>query len=138
MTDLNLKPSARHLRQFAWVSLLGFPLISWVLLYLTLGLSSAVALSVAAVGPVVLVLGLINPKLVWPVYVLLMLISLPIGLVVSAVLLRLIYYLLFTPIALWFRLTGKDAMQRRLEPEVDSYWTTRKGGRDPSSFIRLY
>ena len=64
--------------------------------------------------------------------------SLPIGFVVSAILLRLIYYLLFTPIALWFRLTGKDAMKRRFEPEADSYWTDRKDGRDPASYLRLY
>ncbi|MHC4851649.1 MAG: SxtJ family membrane protein, partial [Planctomycetota bacterium] len=93
---------------------------------------------VAAAGPVVLVLGLIHPKLVWPVFVLLMLIAVPIGYVVSAILLRLIYYLLFTPIALWFRLTGKDAMQRRFEPEADSYWTDRKDRRDPASYLRLY
>ena len=138
MIDLNLKPSETQLRQFAWVSLLGFPLISWVLLYLTLGLSLTVVLSVAAVGPAVLVVGLIDPKLVWPVYALLTLIALPIGLVVSAVLLRLIYYTLFTPIALWFRLTGKDAMKRGFEPETDSYWTVRTVGRDPASYLRLY
>ncbi len=137
MTDLNLRPSEQQLRQFAWISLLGFPLISWVLIHMILGLSLTVVLTVGAVGPVVLVLGLINPKLVWPVYVLLMLIALPIGFVVSAVLLRLIYYLLFTPIALWFRLTGKDAMNRRFQPEADSYWTDH-AGRDPASYLRLY
>jgi hypothetical protein len=138
MIDLNLKPSETQLRQFAWVSLLGFPLISGLLLYLTLGLSLTVVLSVAAAGPAVLLVGLINPKLVWPVYALLMLIALPIGLVVSAVLLRLIYYMLFTPIALWFRLTGKDAMKRGFEPETDSYWTVRTVSRDPASYLRLY
>ncbi len=138
MTDLNLRPSEPQLRQFAWISLLGFPLISWMLIHLMLELSLTVVLTVGAVGPVVLVLGLINPQLVWPVYVLLMLIALPIGFVVSAVLLRLIYYLLFTPIAFWFRLTGKDAMKRRFEPEADSYWTDRKDGRDPASYLRLY
>ena len=137
MTDLNLRPSEQQLRQFAWISLLGFPLISWVLIHLMLGLSLTVVLTVGAVGPVVLVLGLINPQLVWPVYVLLMLIALPIGFVVSAVLLRLIYYLLFTPIAFWFRLTGKDAMNRRFQPEADSYWTDH-AGRDLASYLRLY
>lgn len=138
MIKLNLRPSQTELRQFSYVSLVGFPLLAWVLLHVTLGLSPTAVWSVAAVGPLVLILGLAHPKLVWPVYVLLMLVALPIGFVVSAVLLRLIYYLLFTPIALWFRLTGKDAMQRRFEPEADSYWTDHQTGRDPASYLRLY
>ena len=138
MLKLNLRPSEKELRQFSYISLAGFPLLAWLLLHVTLGLSSGVVWSVVAVGPVVLVLGMIRPKLVWPVYVGLMLVALPIGFVVSTILLRLIYYLLFTPIALWFRLSGKDAMHRRFEPEADSYWTDHKGGRDPASYLRLY
>ena len=37
-----------------------------------------------------------------------------IAFVVSAIVLRLIYYGLFTPIALWFRMRGRDAMNRKL------------------------
>ena len=138
MIKLDLKPSEPQLRQFSHVSVAGFPLLAWFLLHVTLGLSPAAVWSVGAVGPVVLILGMVHPKLVWPVYMALMLVALPIGFVVSATLLRLIYYLLFTPIALWFRLSGKDAMHRRSEPEADSYWTDHKGGRDPASYLRLY
>ncbi len=138
MLKLDLKPSETQLRQFSYISLAGFPLLAWVLLHVTLGLPPAVVWSVAAAGPVVLVLGLIQPKLVWPVYALLMLMAIPIGFVVSATLLRLIYYLVFTPIALWFRLTGKDVMHRRFEPQAESYWTDHRGGREPSSYLRLY
>ena len=138
MIKPNLRPSESELRQFSYISLAGFPLLAWVLLHVTLGLPPAAVWSVVAVGPVVLILGMIQPKLVWPVYVALMLVALPIGFVVSATLLRLIYYLLFTPIALWFRLSGKDAMHRRLEPEADSYWTDHKSGRGPASYLRLY
>ena len=138
MIQIDFKPPDQQLRQFAWASVVGFPLVAWLLIHVTLGLSSTVSISVAALGPVVLVLGLIHARLIWPVYALLMLITLPIGLVMSMVLLRLIYYLLFTPLALWFRLTGKDAMRRRWEPESDSYWADHKGGRDPASYLRLY
>ena len=138
MLKLNLKPTESELRQFSYISLVGFPLLAWVLLHLALGLSPTVAWSVAAIGPVVLILGIIQPRLVWPVYVGLMLIALPIGFVVSAVLMRLVYYLLFTPIALWFRLTGKDAMHRSFEPQADTYWTDHKTRRDPASYLRLY
>ncbi len=138
MIKLDLRPSESELRQFSYVSLAGFPLLAWLLLHVTLGLSPAVVWSAVAVGPVVLILGMIHPKLVWPIYVLLILATAPIGFVVSTVLLRLIYYLLFTPIALWFRLSGKDAMHRCFEPEADSYWIDHKGGRDPASYLRLY
>lgn len=138
MIKPNLRPSEAELRQFSHISLVGFPLLAWLLLHVTLGVPPAVVWSVAAVGPAALLLGLVHPRLVWPVYVLMMLVALPIGFVVSAVLLRLIYYMLFTPIALWFRLTGRDAMERRFEPEADSYWTDHKTGRDPASYLRLY
>jgi hypothetical protein len=138
MLEVNLKPAEKDLRQFSYISLVGFPLLAWVLLHVTLRLPPTVVWSVAAVGPVVLILGVIRPKFVWPVYVGMMLIALPIGFVVSAILLRVIYYVMFTPIALWFRLTGRDAMHRRFEPDADTYWTDHKGGRDPASYLRLY
>ena len=65
-------------------------------------------------------------------------VAIVIGYVVSAVLLRAIYYLLFTPMALWFRICGKDAMQRQLDAGGSSYWQDHPGGRSPASYFRLY
>ena len=68
-------------------------------------------------------------------------VAMPIGFVLSLVVMRLIYYLVFTPMALWFRLRGRDAMERTLLPDADTYWTDHRDisrPRSPSSYMRLY
>ena len=44
----------------------------------------------------------------------------------GAIVLALIYYGLLTPIGLALRLTGRDPIARRLEPDADSYWRPLK------------
>lgn len=47
------------------------------------------------------------------------------GWVNTKIILSIVYFLIFTPIALFFRLIGKDPMDRRFE-SVDSYWIKRE------------
>ena len=52
--------------------------------------------------------------------------------VVSPLVLGLLFFGLFTPIAWGMRLAGRDAMKRRFEPEASSYWQDRDPpGPDP-------
>ncbi|HEX6321385.1 MAG TPA: SxtJ family membrane protein [Burkholderiales bacterium] len=46
--------------------------------------------------------------------------------IVSPVVLGLIYFTVFTPVAVVMRLAGRDAMCRRFEPAKPSYWVTRE------------
>lgn len=139
MIKLQLSPEARILRQFAWVSLFAFPLVAWVLCHLTLGLSSAWVYGTASVGVVVLLTELAGfhavPLLVFRALVIL---SFPIGLVVFSVVTAAVYYLVFTPMALGFRLIGRDAMNRKLDGSSKSYWTERPATRPASSYFKLY
>jgi len=87
------------------------------------------------------ILSLVAPIANKPIYLALMIVAIPIGLVVSAVVLRLIYYGLFTPMALWFKMKGRDAMNRRLDPEAKTYWKDHRDQtrpRAPASYLRLY
>lgn len=45
--------------------------------------------------------------------------------IVSPVILGVIYFGMFTPIAFVFRLRGRDAMHRRTNPQAASYWIRR-------------
>jgi hypothetical protein len=45
-----------------------------------------------------------------------------VGLVLTWILLTTIYLLVFTPMALYRRLRGQDAMARALDPKATSYW----------------
>ena len=61
--------------------------------------------------------------------------ALPIGWLVSNVLLRVIFYAVLTPIGVFFRLTGRDALQLK-KPNTDSYWTPHTQRRDQASYFR--
>ena len=45
--------------------------------------------------------------------------------VVSPVMMGLIFFGVFTPVAIGMRLFGRDAMKRRYEPQRKSYWEDR-------------
>jgi hypothetical protein len=45
--------------------------------------------------------------------------------IVSPLMLGLIYFGVFTPVALFFRLRGRDVLNRKFEPSQPSYWLDR-------------
>ena len=58
--------------------------------------------------------------------------------VLQTVVMAAIFFLVMTPIGLCFRLVGRDALGRKLEPNRTSYWRDRGPARDPSSYFKLY
>lgn len=142
MIKINLKPSKTQLRQFGWASLFGFPGVAVMLLWTHQDWEvDAVSWTLFGLGVVCAVLAATVAEALRPLYVVLMIVAFPIGMVLSAVLLRVIYYLVFTPMALWFKVIGRDAMHRKLEPDADTYWCDhrdRTKPRSPSSYLRLY
>jgi hypothetical protein len=63
-----------------------------------------------------------------------MAIAMPIGWVVSKVLLGAVFYLVLTPIAVLFRLIKRDALARRLNPDAKSHWIEREQTTDPKRY----
>ena len=61
--------------------------------------------------------------------------TIPIGLVVGEILMALIYFGLFLPMAIVFRITGRDALQRRVPETVSSFRQKRV---QPSGVRRYY
>ncbi len=49
-----------------------------------------------------------------------------VGQLVSAAILGLLFFLVFTPVGLVLRLLRKDLLDERLEPEKESYWQKRE------------
>jgi hypothetical protein len=60
--------------------------------------------------------------------------------VVSPIMLGVIYFLVVTPVALFFKLTGRDELRRKYDPAAKTYWITRAppGPDGPSSFPRQF
>ena len=133
MIGPSFRPTDKQLRQFAWISLPGFALFGW--LALRSGGSMELALSLAAVGAVLCLVGSLVPRAVLPVYLAMTALAFPIGFVVSELLLRSIYYGVFTPLGLVFRAIGRDPLRLR-KPQTTSYWTRRRERTDPLGYFR--
>ena len=59
--------------------------------------------------------------------------------IVSPVVMGVIFFFVFTPVALFMRLTGRDALARRYEPALPSYWKRRDPpGPAEDSFKNLF
>ncbi len=119
LIDIDWKPSQRVLRQFGGIMLVGCAVMGAVLRWL--GHPSA-GMAVWGFGAVVGPVGLIVPTAAKPVYLLLTVLSWPIGWVMSHVILGVFYYGVITPIGLVFRLMGRDALQLKRHAGVTTYW----------------
>ena len=84
------------------------------------------------------VLGLARPDWLRPVYVGLMLVTWPIGVVVSYVTLAMIYFLVFTPVALLFWLIGRDPLTRKFDRAAKSYWERYQPNRGLARYLRQF
>ena len=90
----------------------------------------------ALVGLALAAVGLLAPKVLKPVFVGLMLVALPIGMVIGELSMALIYFGVFLPIGLCFRLIGRDALQLKLDRNAQSYWQAKSTPRDVASYYR--
>jgi hypothetical protein len=139
MIKIDFHPSERILRQFAWIALFAFPLLA-LLLHWKWGLPWTWCWIMFGAGAAAFLCGVLLNLLLVPrwMFIGLSVVTVPIGMVLSWVLVRLIYYGMFTPIAAVFRLMGRDAMQRRRDPARSSYWIDRGSARPASSYFKLY
>ena len=135
-SDIPFDPSRATLRQFAglWLAFFGGLALWQALVQGHTGLASLFAVLALTIGP----MGLTRPEWLRPIYVGWMVLAFPIGWTVSQVMLALMFYGLFTPIGLLFRLLGRDALQRTRRPEVESYWTPKPAPAGPKSYFRQF
>ena len=133
MIDIDLKPTRKKLRQFGGMAAIAFGLLG-LLLYWKKGLfglslgetADTLALAACVAALVVALLSLAAPGSLRPLYIVLTLVAFPIGYVVSHVILALLFYGLFTPIGLLFRVLGRDSLYRKFDPDADSYWVQHR------------
>jgi hypothetical protein len=140
LIEINWKPEDRQLRQFGAMALVGLPLAGWLFSGRPWSEWSQTQINVvgalAAVGAAMAVVGWVRPHLLKYIFLAAMLISLPIGLVLSELILIVIYFGVFTPVALIFRLIGRDALERKIDRQRASYWTPKQQPAGVESYLR--
>ena len=135
--DLELRPQDHQLKSFGLFWLPGFCLLAALLAWLRFD-QQLLAQVLTAVAAVSVSISLVQPRMLQPLFVILMIVTFPIGVVVSHLLIAVVYYLCITPIGLVLRLFGRDAMKRRFPGAEESYWIERQGVEDQGRYFRQF
>lgn len=150
LIEINWHPSDRVLRQFGLCAAIALPVLAWWLTTETriwslvsgsapwqLDAGNLTAVGSALVAGLVLgSLGFIRPRWLRLPFLAATLITLPIGLVVSQLLVALMFYGIFLPVGLLFKLIGRDALDRRFDPQAGSYWQLKPQATSMESYFR--
>lgn len=132
LIEINLQPSDRQLRQFGVVCA-GVALIA----ALTWGRgNSATIAAFLMVGVAIATIGWFRPRVLRPIFILLTIAAAPIGMVIGELVTLLVYFAVFLPIGLAFRLMGRDALLLQREPDAKTYWQPKKPPRGAASYYR--
>jgi hypothetical protein len=146
LVEINWKPDQRHLRVFGLAGTVVFALLAAA----ATGKMTAQGAAHACDSDAVLIglmwaaiciwtlLAIFRPKYLLPFYVVISAVSLPIGIVVSFAILAVLYFGVFTPIALAFRLMGRDVLHRRFDASAKTYWTPRQPVEDVRRYFRQF
>jgi len=122
-----MKNTKKDLKSFAFICFGIFILIGFIPFFQGQDIRTwALILSL-----IFLIIGLTNPLLLQGFYKIWMNIGEFIGNIVSKIVLFILFYLLFTPIAFVLRVFGKDPLNKRIDKSQTSYWITRE--RQPES-----
>ena len=145
LVELDFNPNDRTLRQFGLIAVVGFGLLAACAYYetwmFTFGLGSArlpVAGSLAAVGVLSLLLGLVYPRANRVIYVATALLAYPIGFVLSYVIMGVLFFGVIAPIGSVLRLIGKTPLARGYDKNAATYWSKAHPTRGQKSYFRQF
>ena len=134
LAEINWHPNRKELCTFAIIAFVAATLVA-LLLYRFGGLGLRWIGVIFVLGAVVLLSSFVSLKLARLIYLGLIILTLPIGLLMSFFLLATFYFGLITPLAFLFRLMGRDAMHREFDRDAESYWISH---RQPDNFDRYF
>lgn len=80
----------------------------------------------ALIAAAFLAIALIRPAVLAPLNRVWMKLGLLLGAIVNPLVLGLLFFLVFTPMALLARLVGKDFLKLKRQPDAQSYWIARE------------
>jgi len=129
-SDIDLHPNDRKLRGFA--SIAGCLLAGMSAWRVAQG---GTWIFFAPVAVLILAIGFVRPRLLRWFYVALAIAAFPIGWCVSRALLAIVFYGVFTPVALVFRLIGRDRLHRR---RPFPQWRVKEISDEPAQYLHTF
>jgi Saxitoxin biosynthesis operon protein SxtJ len=135
-SDIPFDPSLKTLRQFAGLLLVFFG--AWGLHQALIRRHTTIGLIMGFAALAIGLLGLIRPQAIRPIFVGWMVVAFPIGWTVSQLMLALMFFGLFTPIGLVFRILGRDPLKRARRSEQETYWTPKPAAADLRRYFKQF
>jgi hypothetical protein len=135
LSDLKRPPSRAQLRSFRWVTSIGGVVAALILSFVSQ--RRATALTFLCAGLALALLSLL-PRLGRWLFVCWMGLGLILGRITSPILLGLVWLVLFTPLAIVFRLLGRDTMRRRFPASEASFWEPHVSTREVRRYFRQF
>jgi hypothetical protein len=133
-SEVPFSPPRATLRWFAVLgALLLAALAGWQWLVHNHGVAAVV---LAGAALIVALVGLAVPLALRPIFVGWMVLVFPVNWLVSHLVLACLFYCIFTPVGLFFKLVGRDALTRRLPSDRGSYWVDKPAAADVRSYFR--
>jgi hypothetical protein len=129
LIQIDWRPDRSRLRTFGGIA---------SLVALAVGARTGYLIPWATVAGLLLVLTLAAPTLLRPLYVGLTLLTFPLGLVVSELILVILFFGVVTPLGWLMRLRGWDPMERKFERGAQTYWKPRTGKVEMKRYFRQY
>jgi len=134
-SDVVAAPSSKVLRQFAGLCLV----VCGVLAALALWRhhTTTTTIVITGLGITTGLVGLLRPMAIRWVYSGWMIAVFPVGWTVSRLMLAALFYLIFTPVALLFRLSGRDVLHlSKQDPTSD--WTAKPEATSVDQYFRQF
>ena len=137
LIDINWNPSRKDIRSFGFIGLIVLTAVSLILFFVK-GVSFKVCLVIFLFGVFIFLSSIVSFKLTRSIYLGLTILTFPIGLFISFLLMSIFYFGLITPLGLFFRSIGRDPLNRKFEPDMKSYWTNRKKVTDIKRYFHQF
>jgi hypothetical protein len=133
LIEINWRPNDRQLRQFGGIAFFAFPFLGWfwgagamsMMLLMLLGLACGAA-------------AVTRPRLLQPLFVLVSAVTAPLGLILGELVLAVIYFGLFFPMAAAFRLLRRNVLKPAWDREARTYWQDKAQPSGPASYFRQW
>ena len=145
LIEVDWHPKASTLRGFGMAGVVAFGFFGaasqwrfYPLRWVSEDASAVIATALFLLSGYCALFALVYPKALRPVYLTLTAATYPIGFVVGHLLVAIVYYVILTPVALVFKLIGRDAMHRQFDPGAESYWLRRKPPADKRRYFRQF
>ncbi len=129
LIQVNWNPSNRQLRQFGVICAVALPLVGWLW-----SAKPGVIGWLALVGVALAGLGWGALRTLAPIFIGMMLVTTPIGIVVGELAMFLVYVAVFLPIGAIFRILRRDRLQLHWDHQAASYWRPKAQPKSVASY----